>query len=287
MWGVGSSSWGCIKSGSDPQTVQCQVTLSFPTSTFRRSLGLLSVALAASTTHHGNADLDVIIDSILLLQPSAMSCQICATSHSRQSFLCPTCARNRLYQLRLENAQNILEKEALARQIELAALGGDSPSQPSTAERSSSGSHQGRFWCRTLQTISSRQAGSVHRRDNISRQIEALKGEIKAKKDDIAERKEVLTRRRSDAESAQYQLEEREAANLTSIQNTTKRTEHLWHSLHSKTAEARIFLCREAAHLYGLRQKTAKKDDTRQIYMLGGISIVDLRDMNGKSTSTS
>jgi hypothetical protein len=92
-----------------------------------------------------------------------------------------------------------------------------------------------------------------------------------------------LSRRRSDVESAQYQLEEREAVTLTGIQNTSKRTEHLWHSLHSKTAEARIFLCREAAHLYGLRQKTSRRNDARVSYMLGGISMVDLRDMNGKS----
>lgn len=216
-----------------------------------------------------------------------MSCHICATSQSRQSFLCPTCARNCIYQLRLENARTLLEKGALARQIEAAVSDGRSQSQPPTAEKSSPGSHQERLGCQTLQTTSSRQAGSARRKDDICQQIEVLKREIRAKKDNIAERREVLARRRSDAETAQYQLEEREAAKLTSIQNTTKRIEHIWHSLHSKTAEARIFLCREAAHLYGLRQKTTKKDDTRQMYALGGISIVDLRDMNGKSTSTS
>ncbi|KAJ5180388.1 hypothetical protein N7492_003598 [Penicillium capsulatum] len=210
-----------------------------------------------------------------------MSCHICATSNSRQLFLCPTCARNRLYQIRLENAQILLEKETVGRHIEAAVSQGGSRGQPPSVERRSSGRHQERLDGWTLSTVSSKKSGSVHRRNDTLQRIEVLKEEIKAQKIGIAARREVLARRRSDAESAQYQVEEREAANLTSIQNTHKRTEHLWHSLHSKTAEARIFLCREAAHLYGLRQKSTKKSDTRQTYVLGGISIIDLRDMNG------
>ncbi|KAJ0421003.1 UV radiation resistance protein and autophagy-related subunit 14-domain-containing protein [Aspergillus carlsbadensis] len=70
---------------------------------------------------------------------------------------------------------------------------------------------------------------------------------------------------------------------LTSIQNNHKRTDHLWNSLHTKTAEARIFLCREVASLYGLRQKVRKRDNgLKESYMIGGVNIFDLRDLNGK-----
>ncbi|KAL2814741.1 UV radiation resistance protein and autophagy-related subunit 14-domain-containing protein [Aspergillus granulosus] len=69
---------------------------------------------------------------------------------------------------------------------------------------------------------------------------------------------------------------------LTGIQNNHKRTDHLWNSLHTKTAEARIFLCREVASLYGLRQKVRKRDNgLKESYMIGGVNIFDLRDMNG------
>ncbi|KAJ5166531.1 uncharacterized protein N7482_005312 [Penicillium canariense] len=210
-----------------------------------------------------------------------MSCHICTSAHSRLPFLCPTCARSRLYQLRLENTRVLLEKESLGRQIER-AVSQEFPQNPQSApgEGLNANDHESsRRW--TLQTIASRQAASSSRRENLGQQIEALKEEVKAKKADISERKANLSRRRSDAESAQYQLEGREAAILTGVQNTSKRAEHLWHNLHSKTAEARIFLCREAAHLYGLRQKTSRKSDGRQSYVLGGIAIVDLKDMNG------
>lgn len=211
-----------------------------------------------------------------------MSCLICNSAHSRQPFLCPTCARNRLYQLRFENTQVLLEKESLGRQIEL-AVSHEVPrkSRSISNEGLSTDDHKSSpHWA--LQTISSRQAASSSRRENLAQQIEKLKEDLKAKKADISEREANLSRRRSDAESALYQLGEREATILTGIQNTTKRTEHLWHNLHSKTAEARIFLCREAAHLFGLRQKTSRKGDGRHSYVLGGIAIVDLKDMNSK-----
>ncbi|CEO58532.1 hypothetical protein PMG11_03249 [Penicillium brasilianum] len=208
-----------------------------------------------------------------------MSCLICNSAHSRQPFLCPTCARNHLYQLRLENTQVLLERESLGRQIEIAVSHEASRnSQKRASEGRSTDDKCSPCWA--LQTISSRQAASSSRREDLSRQIEKLKEDIETKRADVSERGASLSRRRSDTESALYQLGEREATILTGVQNTTKRTEHLWHTLHSKTAEARIFLCREAAHLYGLRQKTSRKGDCRHSYVLGGIAIVDLKDMN-------
>ncbi|KAJ5716786.1 hypothetical protein N7488_002432 [Penicillium malachiteum] len=212
-----------------------------------------------------------------------MSCHICTSNHSRSPFLCSTCARNRLYQLRLEHTQILLEKESLGRQIE-SAIGSNGPNnQHSQVEGASSqgASDRSRLW--ELETISNKEACSTVRVEAVSQHIQKLKDEIEAKKADISKRKERLARRRSDAESAQYQLGEREATILTGIQNTAKRTEHLWHNLHSKTAESRIYLCREAAHLYGLRPKTARRGDTRPTYVLGGLQILDLRDMNGST----
>jgi hypothetical protein len=211
-----------------------------------------------------------------------MSCLICNSAHSRQPFLCPTCARNHLYQLRLENTQVLLEKESLGRQIELAVSREVSQKTPSIPSEGLSTDDHKSSPCWALQTISSRQVVSSSRRESLAQQIEEVKEDLKAKKADISEREANLSRRRSDAESALYQLGEREATILTGVQNTTKRAEHLWHNLHSKTAEARIFLCREAAHLYGLRQKTSRKGDGRHSYVLGGITIVDLKDMNSK-----
>ncbi|KAJ5099109.1 UV radiation resistance protein and autophagy-related subunit 14-domain-containing protein [Penicillium argentinense] len=209
-----------------------------------------------------------------------MSCHICNSAHSRSPCLCPTCARNRLYQLRVETARILLEKESLGQQIRATVdpepVKRSSPREDPTVERDHECSHS---W--NLQTTFEQQAAASFRTDELSKHISILRKEIQARKTDIAERRASLTRKRSDAESAQYQLAERETTALTGIQNTNKRAEHIWHSLHSKTAEARIFLCREAAHLYGLRQKPPRKGSSRQRYVLGANLVVDLRDMNG------
>ncbi|KAJ5779060.1 hypothetical protein N7457_006780 [Penicillium paradoxum] len=198
-----------------------------------------------------------------------MSCSICSrASHARLSFHCPTCARNQLYQLRINNTQVLLEKECLEKQIETAISSGQLPLGTELTH------------CWQIQTISNDHTESLVRRELLGHQLQALRSDIDAKKAEIAKRKEALARRRSDAVSARYQLVERETGILAGLQNTSKRVEHVWHSLHSKTAESRIYLCREVADLYGLRK--IKKSQSRETYLLGCGFIVDLRDMNGK-----
>lgn len=212
-----------------------------------------------------------------------MICHICSRApNSRLPFYCPTCARNHLYQLRVENARILLEKESVGQQIEDAVVHGASQEESTEPDKATGlQDDASRRWA--LQVANTRQAESDTRTKALNERIKALKTEIKNKQTEVSERKAVLSRRQSDAESAKYQLAEREAATLAGIQNNTKRTDHLWHSLHSKTAEARIFLCREAASLYGLRQKTLEKDGCpKEIYIIGGMPILDLREMNGK-----
>ncbi|KAJ5699814.1 hypothetical protein N7536_002827 [Penicillium majusculum] len=210
-----------------------------------------------------------------------MSCSICSRApHSRLSFHCPTCARNQLYQLRIDSTQVLLEKEVLGKQIETAVTCGSSWDKPFPHEQELLDTDKACSPRWVLQTISTRHAVSLAKRELASHQLEALKLEVEAKKTEIAKRKEALVRRRSDAESAKFQLEERETGILAGVQNTSKRVEHVWHSLHSKTAESRIYLCREVANLYGLRKAT-KKGQGRETYVLGCGFIVDLRDMNG------
>ncbi|KAL2696048.1 hypothetical protein AAEP93_003348 [Penicillium crustosum] len=188
-----------------------------------------------------------------------MSCSICSRApHSRLSFHCPTCARNQLYQLRIDSTQVLLEKEVLGKQIETAVTcdsSWDKPSPPGQELLDTDKACSPRW---VLQTISTRHAVSLAKRELVSHQLKALKLEVEAKKTQIVKRKEALARRQSDAESAKFQLEERETGVLAGVQNTSKRVEHVWHSLHSKTAESRIYLCREVANLYGLRKATKK-----------------------------
>lgn len=176
----------------------------------------------------------------------------------------------------------LLEKEALGKRIETAVVHNSGHQPPSHQQSSDTDSDLSPRWA--LRTISSQHAESLARRESLTHQLETLRSEVQAQKAGIAQRKELLARRRSDAQSAKHQLGEREAGSLASVKNTSKRVEHVWHNLHSKTAESRIYLCRELADLYGLR-KITKKGQDRETYVLGGGYIVDLREMNGEKTS--
>ncbi|KAL4734645.1 UV radiation resistance protein and autophagy-related subunit 14-domain-containing protein [Aspergillus similis] len=217
-----------------------------------------------------------------------MSCDICTRTQA-SAFLCATCARNRLYQLRFDSASVILEREYLGQQI-AAAINADNEHEKYLSGRGNNSAElergRPRLW--TIQRIKNEQSRSAARIEIVANHIKSLQSRIKDKNLDISQRKIKLTRQRSDSESAIYQLSERESGMLSGIQNNIKRTDHLWHANHTKTAEARIFLCREAASLYGLRQKVRKiNNGMKETYTIGGVGILDLREMNGKSLPSS
>ncbi|CRG92209.1 hypothetical protein PISL3812_09265 [Talaromyces islandicus] len=170
--------------------------------------------------------------------------------------------------LRYENARVLLEKESIGQEIEVSIVGDTAANRtgkvPLQAARERS-----RRW--TIQAIQTEQARTAGRVQSIRTHAETLKTEIQRKRADVNHLKSRLKQRRSDAESAKFQLGDRRHLALSNIQNPIKRTEHLWHSLHTKTAESRIFLCREAASLYRLRQKARRKNNSVvESYWIGG-----------------
>lgn len=214
-----------------------------------------------------------------------MSCSVCNCSASnRTPFYCPTCARSHLYTLRYENARALLEKESIGKEVE-AAVAGDTDLQRRRQQQNANANPTDRKgnpkW--DVQAAQTEQARASERIRTIRECVDTLKTENEQRKAQIRQMKLQLKQRRSDAESANFQLTDRRNAALANIQNGIKRTEHLWHSLHNKTAESRIFLCREAAFLYGLRQEAGKREGGRKSekYYIGGVQIVDLRSLNG------
>lgn len=112
--------------------------------------------------------------------------------------------------------------------------------------------------------------------------VDALRKEIERTRSDIAKRKAGNVKRWSDLKSAALAAQ-REAEALESVKKGVERMERRWDMLHTRTMESRVFLCREAAQLYGLQQRIRKKaGSVRDIYMIGGVPIPDLRDLNSK-----
>jgi hypothetical protein len=213
-----------------------------------------------------------------------MTCHVCSRQpNARLQFNCSTCARNQLYPLRHEHAKVLLDKETAGRQIESAVtkeVEDELAPVGAREEEAGVGAGPGRW---AIQAAHTRRLQSEARTQSIQVHIAILKDEIKRGREEIAERRAVIARKRSDAESANYHLAERRAATLKEVESEIKRTEQKWNSLHNKTTESRGFLCREAANLYGLRQRTRRRNGGLvNTYVLGGVSIVDLREMNSK-----
>lgn len=210
-----------------------------------------------------------------------MQCDVCQRSaNNRLPFNCTLCARSALYQPRVQLAQTLLQTEALGKEVEQNVTG-----VPQANKAIKTGSTKAPelnpTW--TVQRAAAEQRASEDKSQHIHDHVQSLREEIQKTKAEITARRKILQRRRSDLASAQQELSQSRHHSVEDIEKGMRRTEHRWDLLHNKTAESRIFLCREAALLYGLQQRKRKKGSLgRDVYVIGGVPIADLRDLNSK-----
>ena len=210
-----------------------------------------------------------------------MRCDICRRPPSnRLSFTCTFCARNALYQPRIQLAQTLLQIEALGKEVDQ-KINGSSGRDGATKTPVKRVSEPGCTWA--VQRASAEQAATGERTRLVYDHIQALQEEIQKTKADLATRKQKILRRRSDIASAKQELSQCQPDPKEASEKAMRRTGYQWEMLHNRTAESRIFLCREAALLYGLQQRKRKKGDLgRDVYLIGGVPIADLRDLNSE-----
>ena len=206
-----------------------------------------------------------------------MQCDICfRTGGSRLPFLCPTDARNRLYEPRIQNAQVLLEKDAYDQQISTLLSTQTQPTEKGCSfEKPSSGPD--------LAAILAQKDQVVDRTQQIITQADELRAKVEHAREEIAKKKAVLARRKSDLASALNGVDSRRTRQVEDVEKGIRMTKYKWNQGHATTASSRAFLCGEAAKLYGL--KRAKRNSGLEEYRIGGVNIVDLRAMNSKSLS--
>ncbi|KAL0935135.1 uncharacterized protein CTRU02_209726 [Colletotrichum truncatum] len=199
-----------------------------------------------------------------------MNCNICQRPHHSQRlpFLCAVDARNHCYEGRLKNLQTLMENESLQRQI-------NDLLTPSTANDAP---NRNIF----LETSVSEQKKSEDRTSEIIAQAEKLKTEIAAAKKEIADRKAILSRRKSDLESASTGIATRRARQLEETERSIQVNKYKWNRSADNMASTRSFLCMEAAKLYGLR-RIKKGSSSRYDFKIGGVDVIDLSSMNAAS----
>lgn len=210
-----------------------------------------------------------------------MQCDVCRRYwSSKLPFHCTTCARNTLYATRIEQAQILLQKETAGNDVKR-IIGATSSSSTLSKLPGQDGPPSTKAW--ELERASSAKADSLEHSQVTLSHIAALRKELEDTRESIAKRKAVLGQRRSDYDSASHHLSQRRASALEPVEYGITRTQTRWDALHDRTAESRVFLCREAANLYGLQQRKRRKGVLgRDSYIIGGVPIVDLRDLNSK-----
>ena len=211
------------------------------------------------------------------MEPPTIECQVCHRSAGGPlPFNCITCAQNLLYEPRLELARSLLTKEALAEEIEQAVQEASHPTKISRIEDPTA---------RRIAYDNARSATakSKQRTKDIMTDVEALRQELEEKRAYIKKQRSLLSTRRATYESAAENLKRQQAL----LQKETKdivEFEGKLDSLRDQTAGVRTFLCKETAALYGLQPKRRRRSTTgRETYLLGGSSVIDLRDLHSKA----
>lgn len=218
-----------------------------------------------------------------------MDCSVCSVSFaSRGQPTCPSCARALVYQARVDHLTSLLERESLhhnvgvivesAKLADAVAL----PTGPDLVDIAEGTTKQ-----KHMRVLAETQSTNTHYR-TLERRTAVLKeyiDKVGAEKSDRAASHEV---RRSQLAKDKQQLETRNAQLLEPLQASIKHARRRLDRVHSRTREGRVKLCHETARLAALRARKRKNSQGHVVeeYMIGGVLIPDLRNLNSESISS-
>ena len=203
-----------------------------------------------------------------------MQCDICfRTGGHRLPFLCPTDARNKLYEPRIQNARVLVEKDALDREITSLLT-----SKPDNDETHLNKAATDRT---DVSRVLAEKDQAADRTQQIIAHADELRVKVEKAREEIAKKKAVISRRKSELASASNGMNSRRTRQTEEVEKSIRMTKYKWNQTHSVTASSRAFLCGEAAKLYGLRR--VRRNGGLEEYRIGGITIMDLRSLNSRS----
>ena len=156
------------------------------------------------------------------METSNIKCQICQCPPSdTRPYFCLTCARSALYECRLQNAQTLLSKEALATEVEsLATVRDFKKTESEDARMYHATSLSERYWQDKRQVKESEE-----RRNWILQQSATLKEEIEEMSKEVAKARERLAERRNILQGAQRESARKEHTSLELVKASIQQAE--------------------------------------------------------------
>lgn len=206
-----------------------------------------------------------------------MQCDICfRTGGHKLPFLCPTDARNQLYELRVQTAGVHLEKDAIDREI----------SRRYPLPLSKAGKHSNEESAAVTQSnydaLITERERSIDRTNQIIAHADELKANLERAKEERNKKKIANDRRKAELISTSKGIEARRIKQIEAVEGSTQRTKYRWNQTYDFIGESRAYLCYESANLYGLQR--FKGSNGGDEYRIAGVNIVDLRLMNSTSS---
>jgi hypothetical protein len=218
-----------------------------------------------------------------------MECDVCGHHATpRRTFYCPTCARLELYQLRMELAKALLKKEDDFQRVEL-VVSGEVPSDlPSTVLDGVILDTRDCARSARYQSIKSQTTLTKDRVEALRLKAVAHRSKLEEYKRRISATKSIISKKKSDAESANFGLDSRSTAEIDAAQKSLRRATRVWDSEQGDLIQWRRLICREAAKLVGLQKiRAVEGQSMREYYQIAdSLPIFDLRDLTKADPAT-
>ncbi|KAL9579784.1 MAG: hypothetical protein Q9212_004895 [Teloschistes hypoglaucus] len=203
-----------------------------------------------------------------------MHCDICERSYSSKlPFNCTLCARHDLHQTRFQYAHTLLEQDAARSQIEHLLKASHNTDLRQSASRDHSPLLTLESYSTQKQALKDRTTLIFHHSAHVRADNDKLSAEV-------ASRRSSNLRRRAEIEKARQELARHTVTDIEQVQKTVSHLQQRWDLLHTRTAESRSLLCREAALLYGLQKQPTATTTQTVVYTIGGLPIFNLKDLN-------
>ncbi|KAF2088275.1 hypothetical protein K490DRAFT_40527 [Saccharata proteae CBS 121410] len=213
-----------------------------------------------------------------------MDCGICGSEFGRKvKPNCATCARCALEELRMSHAGTLIGNEALREHVRAASTGSmDGAGQAVTLGSTLIDTHESAksIALRRIRNTIREQQETVSR---VNEEQEQLRTQIEERKRDIAARKAAVAQRRSDLSSATYSIDRRRAKELQNAKELAEAIKAEDERGHLGDMYKRVWCCKKAAEVANLRRLRHRSEhgSSRSQYVIGGIRILDLRELNG------
>lgn len=211
-----------------------------------------------------------------------MECSVCEREiTARRKGLCGSCVQASLYKPRIDKVQAILSNEKAHAHVEavvrpgndgvLAALPEDADWDAITVGISTYGNRKAEAEKERMEL----------RIEDISEKAKELQQQIEDHKRYVAEQKKLHQSRREAIKSGRGELARHRTEATGPVQADIKKAKRQLEKMHTRTAEAREYLCKEVGTLCGLQR--AKDSKGKSLFYLAGLPMPNLKDLNALS----